>query len=187
MAAGSAKEAWRSSQRVEYIWQYLGLQDAPRKRRTEGKYGSPWRGTKVHIIYGYIYLLKGYGIWAKTRLIIKKWLQRVTSEEPLNYKELQSEQGMLNCVFESHWSCRPFLKGMDIILYFWCPHRDPEGWKQDPGGLGSDILEDNFVGDSEETLIQITGTPSEGGAAEKGQPNTVRSSQHWFYYKQVIK
>ena len=40
--------------------------------RIAGQDGGPWRGKKVHIIYGYIYLLKGHRIWSKTRLIIKK-------------------------------------------------------------------------------------------------------------------
>ena len=35
------------------------------------------------------------------RIITEKWLQRVTSEEPLDYKELQSDQGFLNYVFDT--------------------------------------------------------------------------------------
>ena len=72
MAAGSVEEACRASQRVGYIWQYLDLQDALRKRRMAGQDGGPWRGETVHIIYGSLYQPIGEGEWAKTRLIIKK-------------------------------------------------------------------------------------------------------------------
>ena len=89
--------------------------------------GGTWRGTKVHIVYGSIYQLIGEGKWAKTRLIIKKWLQRVASVEPLDCKELQSDQGLPNYVFDTYRSCSKFLKGMHLTLDSWCPHRDSEG------------------------------------------------------------
>ena len=63
---------------VGLIWKYLGLQDSPRKRRMAGQYRGLWRGNNFHIIYGYIYQLIGEGGWAKTRIIILKWLQRVS-------------------------------------------------------------------------------------------------------------
>ena len=58
-ATGSAEEVWRADWRVGSIWKYLGLKDDPRKRRTVDQEGGLWRGTKVHIIYGYIYQLIG--------------------------------------------------------------------------------------------------------------------------------
>ena len=54
VATGSEEEACRADQIVGSIWKYLGLQDAPWKRRISRKYGNPWRGKKVHIIYGSI-------------------------------------------------------------------------------------------------------------------------------------
>ena len=86
MAVGSVEESWRSFRIVGYIWKYLGLHNALCKRRMTGQDGGPWRGTKVHVIYGSIYQLIGEVKWAKTWIIIKKWLQRVTLEEPLDYK-----------------------------------------------------------------------------------------------------
>ena len=85
-------------------------------------------------------------------------------EETLEYKELQSYQGLLNYVFDSYSICGPFLKGMNINLDSWLPHRDPEGWKQDPYGLDSYLSVDNLGGEDEEALGQITGTPIKGGA-----------------------
>ena len=71
VATWSAKEVWREAQRVGLIWQYLGLQDEPHKRRIIGQDRVPWIGTKVHIIYGYIYHIIGEGRWEKTRITIK--------------------------------------------------------------------------------------------------------------------
>ena len=99
VASGSAKEAWRASRRVGLIWQYLVLKDASRKRRVDRQDRGPWIGAKVRIIYGSIYQLRGEGKWAKTRIIIKKWLQRVALGAPLDCKELQSDRGLMNYVF----------------------------------------------------------------------------------------
>ena len=70
VAAGSEEEAWRASWIVGYICKYLGLKDAPRKRRMAGKYRGTWRGNKFHIIDGSIYQLIGEGKWVKIWLII---------------------------------------------------------------------------------------------------------------------
>ena len=67
------------------------------------------------------------------------------------------------------------MKGMHLTLGSWRPHQDSEGQKEDPDGLYSDLLEDNLGGEAEEYLGQINGSPSKGYAAEKGEPNTVRS------------
>ena len=85
-------------------------------------------------------------------------------EETLEYKELQSDQGLLNYFFDSYSICGPFLKVMNINLDSWRPHQDPEGWKQDPYGLDSYLSVDNLGGEDEEALGQITGTPIKGGA-----------------------
>ena len=74
VAAGSEKVAWSSARIVGSIWKYLGLHDAPRKRRIDGQDVGPWRGRKVHIIHGSIYHLTGEGKRAKTWLIIKNVL-----------------------------------------------------------------------------------------------------------------
>ena len=168
VAAGSEKEACRSARRVGTIWKQLGLQYSPRKRSMAGQDVGSWIGTKVHIIYGSIYQLMGEEKWSKTRIIIKKWLQRVILGEPLDCKELKSNQGLLNYVFDTYRSCRPFLKGMYLNLDSWSPHREYEAWKLDPDGMNSDLLEDNLGGKSEEALRKITGLPRKGDSAEKG-------------------
>ena len=45
------------------------------------------------------------------------------------------------------------MKGMHITLDSWRLHRDYEGWKQDPDGMGSDLLEDNLGGDAEKVFV----------------------------------
>ena len=58
-----------------------------------------------------------------------------------------------------------FLKLTNLALDSWRPHRDSKRCKQDPDRINSDISEDSLVGESEEALGQISGTPSKGGAA----------------------
>ena len=128
VSAGPEKEPWREAQRVGSIWQYLGLQDAPRKRKMYRKGGGPWRGTKVHIIYGSISYANRDKM-GKDAARNLKWMQRVASVEPLDCKELQSYQVLLNYLFATHSSCRPFLKGMHLTLDSCRSYWDSEGWK----------------------------------------------------------
>ena len=187
MAVGSTEEEWGASQRVGYICQYLGLQDVPQKRRMVGQDRGLRRGTKFHILDGSIYHMTGEGKWAKTRLIIKKWLQRVALEEPLDYNELQSDRGLLNYLLDTYRSCRQSMKGMHLTLDSWHPNGYPEGWKHDPYGLDNDLSEDNLGGEAEEALGQITGMPSKGASEGKGELKTFRSVQRWFYDFQVLE
>ena len=66
----------------------------------------------------------------------------------MDYKELQSYWGLLNYVFDTYMSCRPFAKGMNLTMESWSPYRDSEVWKQEPDGMVSDIPEDNLGGES---------------------------------------
>ena len=99
-----------------YIWQYLGLQDSSFKSSIAEKDEGPLRWNKVHIIDRLVYQLIGEGKCTKNQIIIEKCLQRVTLEEPLDYKELQSYWGLLNYFFDTYNSCMPFLKVMHITL-----------------------------------------------------------------------
>ena len=94
----------------------MGLQYVPRKRGVAVQDEVLWRGKKVHIIYGSIYQLTRERKWAKNWPRIKKSLQRFASEEPLEYKEFQSDWEILNYVFDTYMSCRPFLKVTNIAL-----------------------------------------------------------------------
>ena len=49
------------------------------------------------------------------------------------------------------------------------------------------MSEDNLVGESEETLGRITGSSRKEGAAEKGEPKTVRAAKPCFSYLQVLE
>ena len=49
------------------------------------------------------------------------------------------------------------------------------------------MTDGNLRGDEEEALGKINGTSSKGGASEKGEPNTVRSVQHWIYNQKLIQ
>ena len=71
-------------------------------------------------------------------------------------------------VFDTYRSCITFMKGMNLTLESWRPHWYPEGYKQDPDVLGSDLSEENLGGEYEEDLGKITGTPNKGEATEKG-------------------
>ena len=70
----------------------------------------------------------------------------------MDYRELQSDRRLLNYVFDTYISFRPFLKGMNITLESCYPHREPEVWKQYPYGLDIDPPENNLGVEADEAL-----------------------------------
>ena len=91
------------------------------------------------------------GKWIKNRLIIEKCIKMFTTEEPMDYKELQgqSDQVFLNYVFETYKICRPFLKGMHLTLEYSHPHRESKVWKQVRDGLEGDLTEEKLGSEEE--------------------------------------
>ena len=85
----------------------------------------------------------------------------VTSEELPDYKELQSYQGFLNCVFEKYKSFRTFLNVMHPTFDSWSPHQDPGVWKKDPDGLD----DENLGVKAEKSFDQLIGTSSKGATS----------------------
>ena len=67
------------------------------------------------------------------------------------------------------------MKGMHLTLESWCPHRLPEGWKQDPYGLYIDLSEYNLGGETEKSLGKFNGTPRKGAATK--MVNLIRSDK----------
>lgn len=125
----SRKEAWSVARRIDCILQYLGIQDAPQKRRGPSQLPGAWQGGVVHVIPKGVVVLTSEEKWNKTRSIIRKWSARILNGEKLNFEELRSDRGFLIYVFRTYKPCAVFLKGINLTLESWRKDRDPEGWK----------------------------------------------------------
>ena len=114
---------------------YLGQQDAPRKRREVSQEPGAWAGATVATVPG-----KGVFAsvlpekWNKARGIVKKWLDCAPEKEEedwvVNRKELEKDTGFLIHVCLTFENFKPYLKGFYNTLNGWRWDRDEDGWKR---------------------------------------------------------
>jgi hypothetical protein len=125
----SDTHCWEVSRRIASRCQYLGIQDAPRKRRAPSRTPGAWAGSNVVISTEGIAVTVSQERWDKTKGIISKWASRLEGKDDLNRKELESDVGFLIYVTRSYPAMKPYLKGFHLTLHGWRPGRDEFGWK----------------------------------------------------------
>jgi len=108
---------------------YLGLQEAARKRRDPSQEPGPWAGSVVGIEEGRVYVTVTPERWEKARNMVA-WMQKGMGEsDELEFKTLESYRGYLIYFSRTYPSCVPFLKGIHLTLDSWRPWRRDDGWK----------------------------------------------------------
>lgn len=114
---------------------YLGQQDAPRKRREVSQAPGAWAGATVETIPGegvFASILPEK--WKKAQDIVKKWLKASLEEDTekwiINRKELERDTGFLIHVCLTFENFKPYLKGFYNTLNGWRWDRDSNGWKK---------------------------------------------------------
>jgi hypothetical protein len=127
----TAEEAWQVARQVASRLQYLGIQDAPRKRRPPSLTPGAWAGgvfsTKDKKVTKSVTQEK----WDKG----KRLIHELISESNLNplhdfsYKRLEQVRGFLCHLSMTYETLTPFLKGFHLTLSSYLPHRDANGWK----------------------------------------------------------
>jgi hypothetical protein len=111
---------------------YLGQQDAPRKRGHATQTPRAWAGAKCEAIPGEgLYVLCMKEKWDKAKTMISKLYQLVVVENNtlLNYKDLERDVGFLCHVSRTYPNMFPYLKGIYNTLNNWRCDRDKDGWK----------------------------------------------------------
>ena len=112
---------------------YLGQQDAPRKRGQATKTPRAWAGSKCLSIKGEgLYVLSMKEKWVKAQSIIEKLYMKVVEDDnckELDYKELERSVGFLCHVSRTYPIIFPYLKGFYNTLNNWRRDRDGDGWK----------------------------------------------------------
>jgi hypothetical protein len=122
----------RSIHRAACRINYLGQQDAPRKRGQATQTPRAWAGSKCMAIEGEgLYVLSMEGKWKKAKDIIRKIYDLVSKEKQssLDYKMLECDVGFLCHVSRTYPIIFPYLKGFYNTMNNWRCDRDKEGWK----------------------------------------------------------
>jgi hypothetical protein len=130
------EHCWEVSRRVASHCSYLGIQDAPRKRRAPSSNPGAWAGSNVVLTPEGVAVTVSPEKWGRTRDIVMRWWKEVKVAPSLNRKALESDAGFLVYVVRSFPAMRPYLKGIHLTLHGWRPGRDEEGWKLLTSHLG---------------------------------------------------
>ena len=124
----SLENAWSIARQVATRLQYLGIQDAPRKRRIDH---GPWVGTIYHTSSEKLQKSVTQKKWDKACKYIEE-LQTSLSQNVdtmLDYKWLEQIRGFFCHLAMTYEILFPFLKGFHLTLASFLPKRDKEGWK----------------------------------------------------------
>ena len=124
----SMEQAWLIARRVASHLQYLGIQDAARKRRLDE---GPWAGGVYSTNNRNITKSVTKEKWEKGRKLINDLIKEI-GEIPLkqlSYKLLERIRGFLCHLAMVYDVIFPYLKGFHLTLAQHLPRRDEEGWK----------------------------------------------------------
>jgi len=125
----SEESCWEGAHQVSSRMSWLGMQDAPRKRRRPSLEPGAWAGTVVHSSKGEVSVLIGQKKWDKTKLWIDWMSEHVEDEDGMDHKELERCRGFLVYVSRTYRPMKPYLRGIHKTIDSWRPGRDSEGWK----------------------------------------------------------
>ena len=115
-------------------FQWLGMQDAPRKFRPPSQQDAgAWTGTIFRIGPSEISKSVSQEKWDKGRAIVFGLIDRIKASSDgrpvVNRKGLERETGFLNHLAMTFEVVSPYLKGFYLTLNSWRSHRDEGDWK----------------------------------------------------------
>ena len=120
-----------TTRRVASYVNYLGQQDAPRKRRPPSKTPGAWAGAMCLSKDDGLYVTCTQDKWNKAKTIIDYWMTTVVEmkEEKLDVRKMEKEVGFLVHMSRTFPSMFPYLKGFYLTMNSWRSGRNDEGWK----------------------------------------------------------
>ena len=109
---------------------YLGIQDAPRKRRFPSRTPGVWSGAKSISAADGLYTSTTQAKWDKGKGILEDWKTALNMDKGLiNRKQMERGRGFLVHLSRTYPSMVPYLKGVHHVLEGWRVGRDTDGWK----------------------------------------------------------
>ena len=132
--AGGSSEAncRRATHQIGSRLNYLGEQDAARKRSQASKVPRVWTGAKCLSREGVgLFVLAPQPKWDKAKAIITDFHEQVVEKRSttLNHKNLERGVGFLCHLTRTYPSAFPYLKGIYNTLNSWRIGRTLDGWK----------------------------------------------------------
>jgi len=130
---GSTEEGTRkATRRTSSVTQYLGEQNADRKKRPPSLVPGPWCGSFFAVKDGSVFVYVSQAKWMKAKHYLISWLEQVQLggiKTQLDFKDLEKGRGFLVYLSRTYPAITPFLKGIHLTLDSWREGRDDDGWK----------------------------------------------------------
>ena len=153
------RDAWIACRKVTSVLSYLGVQDAPRKRRDSSRTAGAWAGSVVHTTEDDLVILVTTEKWKKGKSQIKE-LENMIKEVMVNRKRLQEIRGFLNYIATTYPLIKSYLMGLHLTIDGWRGGRDEDGWRSGGGSfsLGSEgygIRSELVISDEGPTNVEV--------------------------------
>lgn len=128
VCAANMNLAWEAARQTAARIQYLGSQDAPRKRRVDK---GPWAGTVFNTEGGSITMTVTQTKWNKAKAMVSELQSEIGGDRTklLSYKRLEQIRGFFCHLALTYSILFPYLKGFHLTLSSHLPKRNEEGWK----------------------------------------------------------
>ena len=111
------------------VLEFLGVQDAKRKRRHVSQRPGAWSGGAVFSDQGTVRSFLPQARWDKAKHYIVKLADELKISGRFETKHFLSGRGFMVCVSMTCDFVVPFLKGFHLTADAWRPDRDAQGWK----------------------------------------------------------
>ncbi len=116
------KSTLAATRQVAKICNYLGIQDAPRKRRFPAQFPGAWAGTMAFTLDQGAFATVLQDCWDKTREILSRlWDGLENLGGRFKHSDLLSDRGYLIYVARTYTTMRPYLKGLNLTVDRWRP------------------------------------------------------------------
>ena len=128
VVAATKELAWQAARQTASVIQYLGSQDASRKRRLDN---GPWAGTMFSTSDGNISKSVTKSKWEKGKQLIRTLVEEIkmNPDVQFEYKRLERIRGFICHLAMTFDIFFAYLKGFHLSLSQHLPHRNEQGWK----------------------------------------------------------
>jgi hypothetical protein len=125
-----AKECWHAARRAGNILNWLGLQDASRKRQDSSQATGAWAGLVVRVNSDGVFVLSDEEKWIKAKKLMHEVLDLLEEDsEDLPRHRLEQIRGFLVYVTRTYLCMVSYLIGLHMTIDSWRGNRDGDGWR----------------------------------------------------------
>jgi hypothetical protein len=162
------KEAWRAARRAGNILNWLGIQDATRKRRDSSQAPGAWDGSVIRVNSDGVFVLSDEEKWRKTKDLLHEVLELLEADSmKLPRHRLEQVWGFLVYVTWTYPCMISYLIGLHMAIDFLQKNRDKDGWRlstQDIQLRAKEAADTGMEGmvDGSEAPVVVWGVPRLG-------------------------